>query len=494
MLQNGRIADTQQAILDIVDELDWRGELLTLSLILAESAIAYLFLGLLIPTLNSPYNPFPAWLIFALFITGYYIPHLLELGRIWGSTFEAALILALVVSFLAAVKIAGFPAEPLFSTSWLHDTTNGLILRQTDSARPVWAIIAVVSYTWWRGRLRGEPMMDSAYQMLRWGTLAVGSGLVLVLMAAPEDALIRERMSVAVIVFFTAALSAIGIARLRIEGLRSGAPLGPRWLATFAAPIASILIIAVLAAAIFSRRFLDTVLLILAPVLWAIGLIVRLVVILVALLAFVIIAPLLWLLQREGFGKLGDGLHIPVLFRSFDGFQQFTISRLNVADPLRYLIVGLVLFGIVTGLTRFAYRRRRRWRNTASERRESVTSLGEAVGSLSLNLRQLFRPRRREDSLARLRGDPRWAHTVVIRETYRRMQRWGAKGGVSQAPSTTPDEYEPGLIDRFPDAASPIRIITAAYTFARYSGVPATADEAAAVRRAWDTLRSLKAS
>src|SRR6185437_3975537 len=131
-----------------------------------------------------------------------------------------------------------------------------------------------------------------------WGTFALGCGLVLVLMAAPQDALIRARMSFAVIIFFAAALSAIGIARLRIEGLRSGAPLGPRWLATFAAPIASILLTAILAAAIFSRRFLDTVLLVLAPVLWTIGLIVRLVVILVALLAFVIIAPILWVLRR----------------------------------------------------------------------------------------------------------------------------------------------------------------------------------------------------
>jgi hypothetical protein len=490
----GRFFLARDTLFEHLLELDWRGELLTFSLILAESAIAYLFLGLLIPTLNTPYQPFPAWLIFALFITGYYVPHLLDLGRVWGARYETILTVALIVSFVVAVKIASFPDASLFSSSWLHGMLHGLIMRPTTSARPVWAIVIVVAYTWWRGRLRGEAMMDSAYQMLRWGTLAVGIGLVLVLMAAPEEAVIRDRMSAAVIIFFAAALSGIAIARLRLEGIRSGSPLGPRWLATFAAPIASILLLAVIAAAIFSRRFLDTMLLILSPFIWAIGLIVRLIVILVALLAFIIIAPLLWLLEREGFGQMSGGLRIPVLFRSFDGFQQFALTRLNVADPLRYLVVGLILFGIISGLTRFVYRRRRHWRDTALEQRESVMSLGEAVGSFSFNLRRFFRPLHREDSLARLRGDPRWAHTVFIRETYRRMQRWGAKGGVEQGLSTTAIEYEPDLAGRFPDAGPAIRTIIAAYTLARYSGVPASADDAASVRQAWETLRRLKVS
>ena len=475
-------------------ELDWRAELLTFTLILAESAIAFLFLGLLIPALESPYQPFPAWLIFVLFITGYYVPHALDLGRVWGKTYQAVLIIALILSFIVALKVASFPGESLFSTTWLNGAVDALTLRSTNSTRPAWAVVIVVSYTWWRGRLRGEPMIDSAYQMLRWGTLAIGVGLVLVLMAAPKEAEIRDEMSVAVIIYFTASLSAIAIARLRLEGVRSGSPLGPRWLATFAAPIASILLIAILAAAIFSRRFLDTMLLILTPFWWAISLILRLVVILVALLAFVIIAPLLWFLEREGFGQFAANMHIPALFSSFSGFQQFSVARLNVANPLRYLVVGLIFFGLITILTRFVYRRRRHWRDTTVEQRETVMSIGDAVGSLSLNLRRFFRPLRREDSLARLRGDPRWAHTVSIRETYRRLQHWGAKLGVEQRLSATAIEYGPDLAGRFPDATKDIRTIVMTYTLARYSGEPATAEEAAEVRQAWETLRRLKLS
>ncbi len=493
-MQSSRFIAARETLLDLILEMDWRGEMLTFSLIVAESAIAFLFLGLLIPALNSPYQPFPAWLIFVLFLTGYYVPHLLDLGRVWGSTYQAVLIAGLILSFVVALKVASFPSEPLLSTTWMHGAVDGLILRENSSIRPAWAVVIVVSYTWWRGRLRGEPMMDSAYQMLRWGTLTIGVGLVLVLMAAPQEAEIRDEMSVAVIIFFAAALSAISIARLRLEGIRSGSPLGPRWLATFAAPIASILLIAIIGAAIFSRRFLDTMLLVLTPFLWAISLILRLVVILVALLAFVVIAPLLWLLQREGFGQFAANLKIPSLFSSFSGFQQFSLDRLNVANPLRYVVVGLVLFALITTLTRFVYRRRRHWRDTTVEQRESVMSIGDAMGSLSLNLRRFFRPLRREDSLAGLRGDPRWAHTVSIRETYRRLQRWGAKLGMEQGLSATALEYGPDLAARFPDATQPVRTIVMAYTLARYSGVPATADEAASVHQAWETLRRLKVS
>jgi hypothetical protein len=478
----------------VLAQIDWRGELLMLALLIAETAITYLYLGLLLPQLDAPYEPFPAWLIFALFIAGYELPHLLELMRVWGPLYQLTLIVALVVSFALTLKFAAFPHVAFWSNAWLLDTVHGLILRPTTAMRPVWAIIAVVAYTWWRGRLRGEPMIDSAYQMLRWGTLAVGIGLLLILMAAPEHAVIRQRMSGAVIIYFAAALTGIGIGRLRLEGIRSGSPLGPRWFATFAAPILSVLLIAILGAAIFSRRFLDTVLIVLGPILWVIGLVFRLIIISIALLAFIIIAPLLWVLQREGFGKFSNDLNIPTVFHSFTNFREFTLNRLDVADPLRYLVVGIILFLIITGLTRFAYHRRRRWRDTAEEQHESVISLGEALSTLSLNLGRLFRPWRRDDSLAKLRGDPRWAHTVTIRETYRRLQRWGAHGGIEQEPSTTPTEYAPDLTARFPGAEVAIQTIISTYTVIRYSGIPATAEEAADVRQAWETLRKLKVS
>jgi len=80
----------------VLAQVDWRGELLMLALLIAESAITYLYLGLLLPELKPPYEPFPAWLIFALFIAGYELPHLLELLRVWGPLYESTLIVILI--------------------------------------------------------------------------------------------------------------------------------------------------------------------------------------------------------------------------------------------------------------------------------------------------------------------------------------------------------------------------------------------------------------
>ncbi|HVX30979.1 MAG TPA: hypothetical protein VHA53_10915, partial [Nitrolancea sp.] len=101
----------------VLPRIDWRGELLTLALLIAESAITYLFLGLLLPELTPPYNTFPAWLIFALFIAGYELPHLLELLRVWGPLYEATLIVALAVSFVLTLKFAAFPRAGFWSTT-----------------------------------------------------------------------------------------------------------------------------------------------------------------------------------------------------------------------------------------------------------------------------------------------------------------------------------------------------------------------------------------
>lgn len=469
--------------------IDWRAEALTLMLITAESAILYLYLGVLLPVMRPPYDPFPFWLILALMLVAYFVPHVLDLERVFGSRYETILLLAVILSLLLTIKVAAFPEFAWAGLGWPRAALQGLILRPDDSLRPVWALVAVVAYAWWRGRTRAEPALDAAYQMLRWGTMATALGLFLVLFAAPAISPLDGRASLAVVGYFSATLAAVGFARLRLEGIRSSSPLGPNWLGTFAAPIVAIVLIALLGVALLSHEVLETTLYLLSPLFWVIGMLVRLLVVMVALLAFVIIAPLLWLLEREGLGHM-SGDRLPQLVRSLNQISAFAASRISLSDPLRYLIVGLVLFLLGSALTRYLYRRRRHWRQTTREQRESVFVLEDALGGLTRRLRRLFRPARRPDSLAGLRGDPRWAHTVAIRETYRRMQSWGARSGVAQEPDETAEEYEPELAARFPSAGDAIGAIVDAYNVARYSGQPASAAEAETVRQAWAALRA----
>lgn len=474
---------------DLRVRLDWREETVALALIVAESAILYLYLGVLLPEVTPPYAAFPGWLIAVLLAVAYAVPRLLTELRLWGAHYEVMLGLTLIASLLLALKVASFPGTPWFSTGWLQGSLDGLILRPNASVRPPWAIVAVVAYAWWRGRSRAEPVLETTYQMLRWGTMAAAGGLLLVLVATPPEAPIRDGMASAVVIYFVSGLMAVGVARFRLEGLRSGAPLGPPWLATFALPIAAVVVIAVLAAGIFSRSFLDTLLTALGPLLWLLGFVVRALVLLIALLAFLIIAPVLWLMERYGFGTVPLLEHLPRAGNPLDQLDRFARQSLHVADPARYLLAGFVLTLVGSALIRYAYRRRRRWRTGAHERRESVFGWEEAVDGLARPLlRVLRRARPRGDPLAALRGDPRWAHTVTIRETYIRLLRRSARAGVARPRGATPAEHARRLATRFPTDAAAITTITTHYEAARYQATPATPEAAAAVRTAWETL------
>ncbi|HET9016405.1 MAG TPA: DUF4129 domain-containing protein [Thermomicrobiaceae bacterium] len=469
--------------------LDWREEALTGSLIVAESAIVYLALGVLLPESSAPYAPFPGWLIFGLMAVAYYVPHLLDELRVWNPRYETVLTVTVVLSLLVAFKVGAFPHDAWLSTSWPRGTVAALIVRPSPAVRPPWAIVGVVAYAWWRGRTRAEPMLETAYQMLRWGTLATTIALLLILMAAPLGGLIRSTMAGAVVLYFAGALAAIGLARLRLEGVRSGSPLGPHWLATFAVPIVAVVLLAVVAAGIFSRSFLDTMLVVLGPLLWLVGEAIRALVILVALIAFLIIAPILWLLERQGLNRFPLTGQLPHAISPFAQLDHLAHSSLHIADPIRYLVAGAVISLIVSALARYAFRRRRRWRDEVAEQRESVFAWDEAVGGLAGPVRRLLGLRRPpRDSLEQLRRDPRWAHTVAIRETYRQLLHRGARAGTPLAPGATPDEHERALAGRFPGSGAEIADLTAVYDAARYGAEPAPAEAAERARVAWSTF------
>lgn len=478
-------------LLTLQRRLDWREEAQSAATIGAESAIGYLFLGVLLPGIHRPYAAFPGLLLFGLLLFGYFLPHLLDELRVWSPHYELILALGVALSLLVTLKVAAFPSDPWLSSVWLRGALDGLIIRPNPSLRPPWALVGIIVYVWWRGRTRAEPMMESAYQMLRWGMLATTIALLLILVAAPRDSLIRQTMPRAVVLFFVAALAAVGIARFRLEGLRSGTPLGPHWLATFAAPIAAIVLVAVVAAGIFSRRFLETLLVILGPFFWVLGYLVRALIIVIALLAFAVIAPILWLLERHGFNHSSFLSRLPIGVNPLAQVSSFAHNNLHVVDPVRYFIVGLVLFFVISWLVRYAYRRRRRWRESAAERRESILVWPEVVSSLPSRLRRLLRaPRVRVDSLAGLRGDPRWVHTVYIRETYARLVRRGAQAGMPLRPGMTPNEYEREAVQKFPAVGREIATITSAYDAARYGHDPAGPDAAARVRHAWQIIQT----
>jgi hypothetical protein len=472
---------------DMFLRLDWRQEMLSILLVLAETALIYLFAGFALPAADPDSSVIPVWIVVGMMLVAHLVPHLLDEWRIWSPTYEVVLAVAIALSILIAAKAASFPHVAIWDMSWLRGTVNALALLDNDARRPVWGVVVLGVYAWWRGRTRTEGSVDTAYTMLRVGTIVMSLLLVLILVGARDDAQVRDRLSVATIAYFVCSLAAIGVARLKLEGFRTSAPLGPRWLATFVGPILAVVGVAIIGAGIFSRHFLDTVLWMLTPVFFVLNLVFQVFVIILAIIAFIILSPIVWLIgEREPQlvavtpTALGD--------QGETGLQQATNSPFEVPDPLRYLIAALILFVIFTLLTKFVFRRRRKERASTEEERESVLEWGDLWGSLGARLRGLRRNRTEDDPLAHLRGDPRWRYTLAIRETYVKLQERGERAGLPRREPQTADEYRPGLTTRFQtvaDVPTAIATITEMYRRTRYSGSPASEQDAAIVLDAW---------
>src|SRR4029079_10186033 len=125
-------------------------------------------------------------------------------------------------------------------------------------------------------------------------------------------------------------------------------------------------------------------------------------VIVLAVIAFIILSPIVWLIgTREP--RLTPVTPTTVVDQGDRGLQEVTNSPFHVPDPLRYLIAALILFVIVSLLTKFVFRRRRKERGSTEEERESVLEWGDIFGSLGARLRGLRRKRVADDPLAHLR-------------------------------------------------------------------------------------------
>lgn len=475
---------------DLVRSLDWRLELLGIFLVLAESALIYLVTGLLLSDRSPDARVLPAWIVVLVMLSAYLVPRLLDEWRVWGARYEAVMGGAILVTLLVAVKAGVFPGIASWDVSWLRQAIRALALLDSDAVRPIWGIVVLVAYAWWRGRTRDLPSVDSAYLMLRAGSAVLALLIIIVLAASEAGDEVHQRLSTATVMFYVCALAGIGLARLKLEGFRTSSPLGPRWLATFVAPILTILGIAIIGAGIFSRQFLDTVLWMLSPLLLVLNLIFQAVILIMAVLAYIILTPVVWLIGERD--PISRTLATPGLSDQRGELDQIGERALDVPDPIRYLVATLILVALLSLLTKFVFRRRRRERAPVEEERESVLEWDDLLGSLGARLRSLFRREREEpaDPLAHLRGDPRWEHTLAIRESWRRLERRGVELGRGRRPAETADEYRPGISARIgsANAGHAVATMTDRYRDARYSGEPATASDAAEAERAWQEI------
>lgn len=469
---------------------DWSYEVLLALLIAAEACIVYLATEALLTGRQSAGGVSPP-LLFALLYVGTNVQRAMEAYRLWSPTYEIVAAAALAALLIVALRLLAFPRYGLADPGWLTDAARGYILRPTTATRPVWVVTALVAYAWWRGRTRDEPWVESAYRALRVGTpacLVFLIGAILILPLAGHG--LPRTLYGMTVGFFGCTLAAIALARLRQEQARGALTLTPRWLATFLGPIAALVLLGALLSGLFTRRFLDTIFWLLRPLFIVAEFILLILVYIATGVAWVVFAIAAWLGSLLG-PPGAPATPTPLTVRPGAGQVEYgPVRQIETPDSLRYLIAAALLLALGWALTRFLYRRRKRRPTPTGETRESIFSwdlLGAELAGLLRRAGSRFG--RRPDPLADLRGDPRWRHTLAIRETYRRLLRRGQDAELPRAPAQTADEYAPALTRKLAAPPEAVAALTARYDAARYRAEPASAADADAARAAWEALR-----
>lgn len=453
----------------------------------AESALLWLVAtGALAAPVEEP-RAIPPWLPFALVWGASLLPRALDALDVWEPGYRLVSTAAVALSLILAVKVICFPRVTPLDRAWIDAAAADLIFRPSEAIVPVWGVVLVVAYAWWRGRTRDDPTLDAAYRLLRVGAPVALAGSVL--LSITDQQRDGRDAAAAVLVFFVAALTAIGLAR---STAGEGGEVSARAVAIALVPAAAVLTLAVVLTGLLDRDLIGTLLWALGPLFWGIGVVVRVTVIAVAVVALVIVAPVLWLLQGRSF----ELRPIQLDHGSFtsDGVIQEATERANATpDLIRYVVAAVVLLFLFGGVTRFVLRRRRRQtRDAGAEERVSVRPILDLQGLVASLLRALGRGAGDtvDDPLAALRGDPRWAWTVAIRERYREFLVWSAEHGQPRPAGSTPEEHAAILSARVqgPGARADIATLTRIYARARYGDAPALEADAEKVDEAWRRL------
>jgi Domain of unknown function (DUF4129) len=469
--------------------VDWWGEALLLALVIAETAAIWPLVDLLLGSSGTETTIFSPLVLFMLLYAGCVLPRVLDLFNVWEPRYQAFILIGVVVSTLAAIKIASFPDLAWTDAGWLESTAQSLIFRENDAAIFVWGVVVLSAYAWWRGRMRDDPGPESAFLLLRVGTPVVLFGTILRAVASSADA--DKLGSRTVLIFFASDLAAIGIARLRTERERSYQQPGGNPAAAYLLPVALVALVALFGAVIFSQDLLETAIWFLSPLIWALTVIFRILVIVLAVIAFVILSPILWLLSEHPirFGAIKLTPSSPGSGEPVDQARRWASA---VPDSVRYLVALAILAILFSSVTKFILRRRRKPGDAAIEERSFVLSAGDLLDELGKRLKRLFRRGGRViDPLDALRHDPRWRYTVAIRETYRDFLTWCREERVPRDLAATPAEHAGSLAPLLvrPEARTALLELTERYNLARYAPIPASAADAEAARRAWRTLK-----
>lgn len=452
----------------------------------AEGIVIWLFVA---SALDTDDGVIPASVVIGLTVFGTMAPRVLNAFDIWPPYYEIMIAILIAISTLGVAKVVAFPAISWTDPAWLGSSIDGLILRGPGVVR-VWAMVLLAAFVWWRGQRRDDPTLDSANAMLRAGIPLLILGLFAY--AAAGSPAGETAATAAGAGFFAATLGAISVARHaadRAARSTSGETAMPVSPAAIVVPVLVVLAIGAILSGIATRDLLDTIILVLSPVVWALTVILRAFVLVVAAISFLLALPFIWLLNQidpEGQTFTASGTPVP----ADEVVRPVAERSVDLPDPVRYLVAGAVLALLFATAIAFRMRHPRPTFFVGAEERESTFGFRRVLGDLGASLKSLLQRPREIDPLAALRRDSRWTQTVAIREIYRQLLGWCGERGVGRRPPETPYRHAGRVHETLPSPSrSALETILNHYNKARYGAAPASEHDANEVREAWRRLQ-----
>lgn len=389
--------------------------------------------------------------------------------------------LGMLVSGLLVVHQLLHAEMRLLGSAWLLDVFSDL--QQNIGSHDV-LVFLLVLFLWWRGLVLAQRRLDSESVAFRFRLGLVLLALTLVL----AGSILPWPYHYLVFVFFFAGLLGIALARAEEVGQRYGgsqSPFGLGWLVTLVAAALAVLLLAGGLATLLTG---ESIALLLVPALQVLRLILIGLVYVMALIAQIVITPLLALFRQHEIGRFLE--EFARKMTPPEAFEMETQSRESpfTAEQLALVQAIGIIGGVLLLLLLVALSLRRLRAQAGRRRDEGRESVWEGV-HLRHGLRDLLRRgRHRLDEAANALG--RFFAARTIRRIYAHVSALAAERGYPRAAYETPYEYLPALEHAFPDNREDVARVTEAYIAVHYGEVPERPEDLMVVRAAWQRIRS----
>ncbi len=473
----------------LISRLDWRRELLQLTVLAMESCWLYPWVALLDQWLTGQVRFSSPLELFVLLVGLLWISRLVQRLPTGLGVRQILLIPIVLLSVLVVIKRQLYPGYPWLSGAWI--TVLGRSLARMSSEMPAEVeVFVIVLYCWWRALNLSQKTLDAGTVgfYFRVGVMGLVWYLLVTIFAQAMDA---TRLAFA---FFFFGLVSMALARaLEVDLVHKGrrSPFSGPWLSIVLGAVIGTLVIAMLMTLILSPQTAAAIFTWLRPVTDVLGTALYYTLMAVAYLMQPLI-NVLTVIFTEGLRAMfesGESIIQPAQppdFEDLSGAEPpWWLGLCNWAAMIFFLAIGLLI--VITTLRRWQQKRRAESDLT----RESVWSAEEFGAGLRGALRNGLGQVGDLADLVRRYGVGRKLYSALsVRKIYASLVELATERGFPRPPATTPYEYLLTLRQAFPQHGRELATITEAYVQVHYGEVPTGNEELAHIRDCWERVQA----